>query len=493
MLLLDCSAWANAQGTGTVEIEFVEKDQDETLPCRVQVLDAKGRPMRARGGLFQSGWNLIESSLLFKGRPGDYTYKAWHGPQFAAGSGGFTLDKKSNGYDLVELPRHADLEQEGWYGGDLLSLVSAEKTLRWLGAEDLQMAVAVRDRFSETLPPVKTNEIKWVDNSSYWDHRPGSGLIVHHWHPPAEVPAELPSTRLLVMAKKQGQDGSYTQSSQPPVHAEIQRLWARDVPIWLASQHIDSVQVLSEHLTLDGKAPKVVPVVDPDPGRFRGALGPGRLVEYLYWQILESGLRIPPSAGSGFGRNGSPLGYNRVYVSHGSRTSGSWWKALQAGTTFVTNGPLLRVRVNEQLPGSVFTATAGQSVELDIALILTVADPVEYLEVVFNGQSLYRARLDEYAKQGGKIPRLSVQESGWLIVRVVTERAHTYRFAMTAPYYIEIGDTPRISRQAIEFFRTWLEKSAEQISASPQATTGKPYVLAARKYWSQRLQLANVP
>ncbi len=34
---------------------------------------------------------------------------------------------------------------------------------------------------------------------------------------------------------------------------EIQRLWARDVPIWLASGKVDGVQILSEHLTIEGE------------------------------------------------------------------------------------------------------------------------------------------------------------------------------------------------------------------------------------------------
>lgn len=503
------AATLHAQSTGRVEVDLLEQGTEEPLVCRVKILDANGRELRAAGGLFQSGWNLVESPLAFRGKPGDYTYQVFHGPQFSSGSGGFTLDKKSEGYDVLRLPRHAQLRDESWIGGDLAAYHSTESTWRWLAAEDLDMAVVLHENPKRTSEALPDENSRWVEESSFLDDRAGSGLVFHHWMPPAPVPASLPSSRLLVMAKSPVQhepinppsDSSPLTSSavenELPVHAEIQKLWARDVPIWLASERVDSIQILSTHLTPDGQgATKFSPIVDPDPGRFRGERGPGRLVEYIYWNVLEAGLRIPPSAGSGFGKINSPLGYNRVYAQVASGTRAAWWQAIQAGRSFVTSGPLLRATVNDQPPGAVFReeGLSGETqIHLNIALTLTVSDPVEYLDVIFNGKTLYQARLDEYAKQGGRIPPLSVDQSGWLLIRVVTERDNTYRIATTAPYYCEVGEQVRISKQAVEFFQTWLEKSAEQIAGTEQAEASGPYIHAARNFWEQRLRAANVP
>lgn len=479
---------AHAQGSGSIEIRFQEKETETPLATRVQILSADGRAQRVRGSLHTQGWNLIEHELKYKARVGDYRYQAYHGPQFSAASGGFTLDRQSEASDVVALPRHCDLALEGWYAGDLLARVTAEEALRWLPAEDLLMAVTVADSASPQQPALSQAE-RWTDRSSYWDSRPGSGLTLHHWLPPASVPAALPSSRLLVMAKE-----SPATSSGLPVHAEIQQLWARDVPIWLASDRIDSIQLLSNHLSIDGKrTAKFTPTVDPDPGRFRGPQGAGRMVEAIYWQVLESGLHIPPSAGSGFGETTSPLGYNRVYVHAPHPTPAAWWQAVRDGQSFVTNGPLLRVTVNEQIPGHTFRAAEGQSIALDIALRLTVSDPVEYLEVVANGATLYRARLDEYARQGGRIPPQTIRESGWLIVRVVTERDHTYRIATTAPYYFQIGDQPRISRSAVAFFQRWLEQTTLQIAQQDTESQASAAISinAAKEFWQKRAEAAN--
>lgn len=493
---------SKAQTSGIVEVDILEEKTEDPLTCRIQILDEKGRKLRARGAKqFELGWNLVESPMVFRGRPGKYTYRVFRGPQFAPGNGEFLLDKRSEGLDVLRLPRHADLEDESWLGGDLASRIHPKKSLDWLDAEDLVMAACLHDgtQESEVIERNRSGS-KWVEDFSFLDDRAGSGLALHHWSPPAEVPDHLPSARLLVMATQKS--ASAEEVSTMPVHAEIKNLWARDVPIWLASERVDSIQVLSSHLTFDGKgAKKFNAILEPDPGKYltsagqpRDATSAGKLIENLYWKVLDAGLRIPPSAGSDFGKRGSsPLGYNRVYTSVASLGRQEWWTALRAGRSFVTNGPLLRTQINGQVPGAVFRAEEGGKIDLNVALTLTVADPVDYLDVIFNGEKLYEARLDQYAKAGGKIPSLTVEESGWLVVRVVTGREHTYRIAMTAPYYCEVGSSPRISESAVSFFQSWLEKSTVQIAKSPQAKTYGPYLKAARKFWADRKELASAP
>ncbi|MEM7560024.1 MAG: hypothetical protein AAF394_12970 [Planctomycetota bacterium] len=479
-----------AQGSGTVVIDLLDKKTQDSLTCRVQVLNEKGRPVRPRSASQERSWSLIESPLTVRSRKGEYTYRVYRGPEYAAGGGEFELDTNSEGYDVLELPRHANMREEDWFGGDLSAHMSAKKLLQWLPAEGLTMSVQLGQRTSaaEAQEQSSVSEDRlWVESQSYFDSRPGSGLSLHHWLPPATVPKDLPSTKLLVLAKNAEQlEGAL------PVHAEISRLWARDVPIWLASQRIDSIQVLGTHLTWSGKGGNQFrPIVDPDPGRFRGERGPGRMLENIYWKVLDTGLRIPPSAGSGFGKIDTVPGYNRVYVSCPSLSKAAWWDGLKRGNSFVTSGPLLRVKVNGLAPGAVFSDP--EKVELDVALKLTTSDPVAYLDVIYNGEKLYEARLDEYAKAGGKIPRLSVEESGWLVVRVVTERDFTYRIATTAPYYCEIAEEPRVSKSAVKFFQAWLEKPAGQIEASDQSQASKVYIDAARVFWGEKLKAANVP
>ncbi|MGN6137129.1 MAG: hypothetical protein ACTHOU_21810 [Aureliella sp.] len=487
---LICLGWgatgsgsANAQATMTIDI--VDEKTGQPIPCRVELRDAKGRPQKTRGGLNRPPWSIVDGQFVYRGRQGDYKFDVSHGPEFAGGGGGFTLDRDGEGTDVVRLPRYANMAEEGWFAGDLLAFLPPEDITRWLSAEGLQMAAAIGPPAGSAAQPAQPDG-RWCDAAGYYDDRPGSGLVLHNWQPPAAVPDKVPSSRLLVMAKENAQ-----------THAEIARLWSRDAPVWLASGRIDSIQILSEHTTRDGRSDfKVSQMFHPEPNLYKGARGAGRLVENLYWQVLETGLRIPPSAGSGVGRSTSPLGYNRVYVWQDSATNtpAAWWDGLRAGRSFVTNGPLLRATVNTQLPGHVFRISGGQKLMLDVAVTLTVADPVEYVDVVFNGDAIYHARLDEYAKQGGKIPALEIADSGWLVIRVVTQREETYRLATTAPYYVEVDGRPRINGYACQMFVDWLEASvAEQQKADPAAAgAAAPYTTAALQFWRERLAAATI-
>ena len=82
---------------------------------------------------------------------------------------------------------------------------------------------------------------------------------------------------------------------------------------------------------------------------------------------------------------------------------------------------------------------------MDVALKLSLRDKVDYLEIVKNGRVIHQVRLKDYAQAGGHLPKVVFQSSGWMLVRAIAKNPDTFRFASTGPYYVEIGDEPRIS------------------------------------------------
>jgi hypothetical protein len=92
------------------------------------------------------------------------------------------------------------------------------------------------------------------------------------------------------------------------------------------------------------------------------------------------------------------------------------------------------------------------------------------------------------------LPKVTFQESGWMLIRAVTSHPKTYRFASTGPYYVEIGDRPRVSRQAAQFFADWVHERARQIDiADPQQRESViRYHRAARDFWAKRVSEATV-
>jgi hypothetical protein len=107
--------------------------------------------------------------------------------------------------------------------------------------------------------------------------------------------------------------------------------------------------------------------------------------------------------------------------------------------------------------------------------------------VIQNGRTVQEVRLDALVKAGGKMPPLRFKESGWFLMRAVTEVSDTHRFASTAPYYVEIGYQRRISRTSVQFFLDWLDERAKLVGTEPMDSPAAQ----ARAYWQDLLEKAN--
>jgi hypothetical protein len=145
------------------------------------------------------------------------------------------------------------------------------------------------------------------------------------------------------------------------------------------------------------------------------------------------------------------------------------------------------------MPGHVFTADRGQSVELQIELKLSTRDPIDYLEVVQDGKTVHEVRLDQWVKAGGNLPPVKFDHSGWFLIKAVTSNPKTFRFASTGPYYVEIGYEPRVSKKAAQFFVDWVYERAGRIKLDDPAQKEEvlQYHRQARDFWRKKLEAAN--
>ena len=295
----------------------------------------------------------------------------------------------------------------------------------------------------------------------------------------------------------------------PEIRVAIENPFAWPLPVWLASQRVDGFFILGDWLRLDRKIINPADGREPDGPRTEHPTELGRWAERIYSNLLEAGFRIPPLAGSGSDAPTTPVGYNRLYVAtpleayrqldEGTEpavrvlSETEWWHRAFAGNSVATNGPMLLPTLSGQIPGFVFTANSGQKLTLQPEIQLSVRDPVDYLEVIHNGEVFYSARLDEFAKAGGVIPALEVEESGWVMIRVVTLYEDHYRAAISAPWHIEFDGQPRVTKRSVEFFRDWLSQYEARLKKLPAKELAPhiPYIRAARAFWTAREQAAK--
>jgi hypothetical protein len=228
--------------------------------------------------------------------------------------------------------------------------------------------------------------------------------------------------------------------------------------------------------------------------RLPAPLGNGYWTQEIYYHLLNCGLRLPPSAGSASGVLPNPVGYNRVYVHVENRFDHDQrWEGLRAGRSFVTNGPLLRVEADGKLPGHVFTTAEGKEVTIALKAHLITCDSIPTLEVIKDGQVEWAVPFETW-RETGTLGTVTFKRSGWFLVRVIANNPKTFRFASTAPFYVEVGEGKRwVSKASARFFREWVRERAERIKLDDvrQREDVLNYHTAAERFWQGLVDLAN--
>jgi hypothetical protein len=479
-----------------VEFEVLEKQTSKPVPCRIHVRDQAGRPQRADDLPFWRDHFVCPGSARLRLTPGDYTYEVERGLEYAPRTGTFTVKHQAAAQVRLGLERRVDLAWEGWWSGELhvhRPVADMELLMR---AEDLHVAPVItwwNERNEWARKPLPDDPLVRFDGDRYYhvlageDEREGGALLYFNLRKPLGLAGsgrEHPSPMKFVAEARRQKD----------VWIDIEKPFWWDVPVWLASGQIDSIGLANNHMCR-GKMFETEAWGKPrDVRRLPPPLGNGFWTQEIYYHVLNCGLRIPPSAGSASGVLPNPVGYDRVYVHvDGAFSYEKWWEGLRAGRSFVTNGPLPRVRVNNELPGHVFSGPEGKEIDLEVEVALTSGDRVRSLEVIKNGGVERTMSHEEWVK-AGTLGHVHFTQSGWFLVRVIADNAKTFRFASTAPYYVEIGEGKRrVSKASARFFLDWVGERAKRVKLEDEAQRQEVlrHHADARKFWEEILTKAT--
>jgi hypothetical protein len=476
-----------------VELTVLDKATGQPVPCRVHLKDAAGKAQRADPLPFWFDHFVCPGTVRLDLRPGKYTYEVDRGPEYGLRTGAFQVEGDVPIKVQLELERLIDLAAAGWWSGELhvhRPVADIELLMR---AEDLHVAPVItwwnnrnqwagQKRLPED-PLVRFDKDRFYHVLAGEDEREGGALLYFNLRQPLAIAGaarEYPSpTKFLAEARRHA-----------GVRVDIEKPFWWDVPVWLASGQADTIGLANNHMNRDRMYESEAWGKPRDATRLPPPRGTGYWSQEIYYHLLNCGLRLPPSAGSASGVLPNPVGYNRVYVHlDGAPTYEKWWDGLCAGRSFVTNGPLLRVRVNGRLPGHVFTAPQGRALDLELRAELTTRDPVRVLEIIKDGRVERAVPVEEFQRTGS-LGKVTFGESGWLLVRAIAANPKTFRFASTAPFYVEVGPKKhRVHRASVQFFLDWLDERAKRIKLDDPEQRREvlaPHI-AARKFWQERL------
>jgi hypothetical protein len=261
--------------------------------------------------------------------------------------------------------------------------------------------------------------------------------------------------------------------------------------VWLANG-VNSVGLACNHMLRDGMFETEAWGRPRDATRLPPPRGNGFYAQEIYYQILNAGFRLPPSAGSASGVMQNPVGYNRVYVHlDGALTWAKWWDGLRAGRCFVSNGPLLRARANGEWPGHTFAAR--REIEIALRAEFTTREPVATFEIIVNGAVQRTVPFADWERTRS-LGKLRFTEPGWFLIRAIADNPKTFRFTSTAPWYVEIGGVKqRVSRGAVQFFLDWCRERMGRIKLNDETQREAVFKWHrdAERFWTRRVREAN--
>ena len=461
--------------------------QPTTAQLDLQIRDEMGQPVFARVRLWSASGEapaieVVEPAepvvihprqpdlgVVLPGRgkirlsPGTHTLRVERGTEYQPIELQFQVKAGDRLRETVQLSRWAHMSTRGWWSGDTHVHRVQEDMEAIMKAADLHLAPTItrwNDRSSlEQWPQdpvyVLPGDRAYSVNNSEDERQWGAALFSN-----LDAPVQLYSWEQH--AEHPGPMTSWQEARRLNSHIDLEKLIWWEAPVIASLMSPDSVGLANNHFLEEGMLAREAWGRPRDSEKYPGQAGFTHYIMDLYYTYLSAGFRLPASAGSANGVLRNPIGYNRSYVYLGDHFSyDSWFEGQRAGRNFVTNGPMLLVRVNDRLPGTVLPSDTE---EAELQIEARAAQNLVRIEIVVDGEIV--KTFQPAATDFMTTVRVPVRDGGWLAVRAFEEHPRTVRFAYTGPFYI--GEKPRRNPEAVAYLRDWIEAGIERLQGIPE-------------------------
>ncbi len=419
-----------------LELTVVDAATGRPTPARVEVLDDQGLPQIAPDALRVAGdcgwlpvhnwigwwarlqmWRALETEVEnpFTGtvqfyvdrpvtldlEPGFYRIRVFKGPEYRVAFAEVGIRPGQRAELTVPLERWIDLPGEGWYSADDHLHIARphprfdRRIARWMQAEDLHVANLLQMGLAQGLHI--TPQHRFGDRAVYRD---GDTLLASG--------QENPRTHVLGHAITLG---AADWLDRPDDYLAYDRLWRR--------AHESGGVNGYAHWGLGGADEGLATWAPEQLLDFLEVLGFNVPHYALWYDLLNLGLAMTPTAGTDYPCLPSLPGRDRFYTRlDGPLDYRSWIEAVRSGRTFVTNGPVLALRVGG--------AGIGDRLELDAPRELAVEGRVRYdpqrddvtrLELVRAGQVVASASVPHAPGEIRLQTTLQADRATWVALR----------------------------------------------------------------------------
>jgi len=436
---------AVSESLGMLELKVSDSDGD-TTPARIGIYDASGRmPLPADDALTIRNYADLTRQVFLRAThdtispwphdnrhifyidgeysaelpAGKYELVVSKGPEYEVTVQDFVIADGNTEKVAVTLARWTDMPAAGWYSGDdHVHMARNESDNESIGsimqAEDLhvtnmlQMGNPAGTHFHQyafgkdgRYVDGRHALVAGVEDPRTAIHGHTISLNISEVFRPADI--YLQYNQIFDAYRSQGGLSGYAHLSG---EFNVGRGLAMDVPLGA----VDFVEILQD----------------------------GILATELWYEFLNLGFRLIPSAGSDFPYLGIP-GAERNYVYLGDTYSvDAWYEQLKAGRTFVTNGPMLALEVNGQPMGSTIDSNPGDELVVSASVALnTDSEQLDRLELIVHGEVV--AVADDLSQDDSLSLDYSLTADAgmWIAARAY---GRDQAVAHTAPVYVVVND-----------------------------------------------------
>ncbi len=182
-----------------------------------------------------------------------------------------------------------------------------------------------------------------------------------------------------------------------------------------------------------------------------------------WYRFLNCGYRVGAVGGTDKMTSGMPIGGVRTYahLEDEDFNFANWAKAVRAGRTFTTSGPLIGMLVEGHPPGDEIRLPSDGGT-LEVETWAQSVQPFDEIQIVVNGKTVACQVIDGGAMETRFREKVRLEASAWIAARCISRLKvwHCWPIhiaAHTSPVYVHCGDEERFSPMDATYMLTLID------------------------------------
>jgi hypothetical protein len=444
------------RGRNWVRVTVLDDETDRPLPCRVHFRSPEGVPYQPHGHHDHVNSNLDTWHIDIGGdlRLGQITYAYIDGTCQGWLPRGDVIVDVARGFEYqplrttvtiapgqqeltLRLKRVTNMNAQGWFSGDThVHFLGANGAHREAQAEDLNVVNLLQSQWGHLFTNTEDALGATISNG-------GRTIVYTSQENRQHLLGHLTLLGLTQPVMPWCTDG--------PRAAELGGTLETTMAHWADACHAQGGTVILPHLpNPNGEPAALIATGRADAIEIIEGYSDSAYKHNEYYRYLNCGYRLPLVGGTDKMSSDVPVGLYRTYayIEDEEFSYAAWCRAVRAGRTFLSAGPMLSFSVGGAQIGDTLTLPEGGGT-LEIEALATSIFPIHTLEIVQGGRVIAATEEPLGARRLVLKTSVKIEANTWLAARCGGPRYYQMArfldcwsrgmFAHTSPIYVAVG------------------------------------------------------